>query len=61
MMPCYDYRCRECQNVIEIHTPLLDGEYVVLCEKCKVIMHKLPSAPNFKVEGGTPIFGASKQ
>ena len=57
-----DYRCKKCGEVVEVYFPRLTNAVVSVCAKRGVKMEKKPSAPNFKVDGGTPKFykGESK-
>ena len=55
-----DYRCKKCGEVIEVYAARPAGDFVIVCPKCRVKMEKLPSAPNFKVKDGTPIFYGDK-
>jgi len=52
-MPLYEYRCYSCGYRVEVfHAADLDE-----CPKCHSrSWTRVPSAPNFKVVGGTPKF-----
>ena len=56
-MPVYIVKCKKCGEVMEVLTHLPTNTIINTCAKCGgVKFEKLPTAPNFKVEGGTEKF-----
>lgn len=53
-MPIYEFECTSCgyrKEILILKAADLKGSHKLGCPKCKGLMSKCISAPNFKVEG----------
>ena len=50
-MPIYEYRCRDCENVIEVIVGI-NGRQPRTCKECSGKLEKLISRTSFQLKGG---------
>ena len=50
-MPVYEYECKECQKVFEVHQRIADSP-LASCPDCKGSVKKLMSMSSFQLKGG---------
>jgi len=48
-MPIYEFKCHECENLIELIQKVDDPP--PLCEKCKITLTKVVSRNSFRLKG----------
>ncbi len=51
-MPVYEYKCKDCGNVIERHCKINEKLSWAFCKKCGELAFRIPSISNFHLKGG---------
>ena len=55
-MPNYTYRCKSCDREMVLNRPIADRDTPGVNCLCAGEIVRVPDAPDFKVQGGTPKF-----
>lgn len=55
-MPTYTFKCEQCDRTMTLQRPIAERDDPGVNCICGGIISRVPDAPDFKVQGGTPRF-----